>query len=552
MAKCLVVSWNVRGLNSAVKRSLVLAYLRRLRPQVCILQETHLVGSRILSLKKAWVGAHYHAPYSNYARGISILVHRSLPFQIVEVKLDPGGRYILLHALISEIPFVIVGLYLPPPADVAVLHELMQKVILYNVENVLFMGDFNLAPSRDIDRLHASGPTQHGLSRWASAFHTTDVWRHYHPSDRAFTCLSTTYRTMSRMDLAFASSTLLRRIESPEILSRGISDHAPVSVTIRLSHVVDERVWRLSKYWIMDPDIQEELPEALCDFWLNNNGSTGPLVQWDAFKAWLRGEYMTRIATKKRDSVQFLRHLEIQAKLKEEEYIQNPDQNHYVLWQDSLRELSLLRVELTQKSMLDSAQRVFEFGDKNGKLLAWLARGRNSMTHIGRVKAIDGRLLTTPMDINARFLELYQNLYASRARFRGEELLQYLERIPFPSLMDEKREELDRDISLEEVQEALGAMQSGKSPGTDGIPIEFYATHQDLLAPRLTSLLLRSAELGSIPDSLSEAIVVLVPKPGKDPEECASYRPISLINADAKLLAKILAIRIGKVIEDLV
>lgn len=125
MANCVVVSWNVRGLNSAVNRSLVFAYLRRLRPQACILQETHLVGSCILSLKKAWVGGHYHAPYSNYARGISILVNKSLPFQILEVKLDPGGRYILLHALISEIPFVIVGIYLPLPADVNVLNELM-------------------------------------------------------------------------------------------------------------------------------------------------------------------------------------------------------------------------------------------------------------------------------------------------------------------------------------------------------------------------------------------------------------------------------------------
>ena len=92
MAECLVVSWNVRGLNSAIKRSLVLNNLKRLRPQVCVLQETHLVVSRVLSLRRAWVGAHYHAPYSNYARGVSILVHRSLPFRLLDVKLDPGGQ----------------------------------------------------------------------------------------------------------------------------------------------------------------------------------------------------------------------------------------------------------------------------------------------------------------------------------------------------------------------------------------------------------------------------------------------------------------------------
>lgn len=51
---------------------------------------------------------------------------------------------------------------------------------------------------------------------------------------------------------------------------------------------------------------------------------------------------------------------------------------------------------------------------------------------------------------------------------------------------------------------------------------------------------------------MSEAVVVLVPKPGKDPEECASYRPVALINANAKLLAKILALRLDTVMEDLI
>lgn len=73
MAKCTILSWNVQSLNSAVKRSLVFNYLRKCNPHLCILQETHLIGSRILSLKKAWVNAHYYATYSNYARGVSVL-----------------------------------------------------------------------------------------------------------------------------------------------------------------------------------------------------------------------------------------------------------------------------------------------------------------------------------------------------------------------------------------------------------------------------------------------------------------------------------------------
>ncbi|XP_040184615.1 vomeronasal type-2 receptor 26-like [Rana temporaria] len=98
----------------------------------------------------------------------------------------------------------------------------------------------------------------------------------------------------------------------------------------------------------------------------------------------------------------------------------------------------------------------------------------------------------------------------------------------------------------------MASMQSGKTPGPDGIPVEFYSIYQEHLVPRFASMLQLFYNLDSLPESMSEAIVVLVPKPGKDPEECASYMPFSLINADARVLAKNLAIRLGTVIEDLV
>lgn len=50
---------------------------------------------------------------------------------------------------------------------------------------------------------------------------------------------------------------------------------------------------------------------------------------------------------------------------------------------------------------------------------------------------------------------------------------------------------------------------------------------------------------------MSEAIVV-VPKPGKDPELCNTYEPISILNVDAKILIKILTNRLNSVILSLV
>lgn len=77
----------------------------------------------------------------------------------------------------------------------------------------------------------------------------------------------------------------------------------------------------------------------------------------------------------------------------------------------------------------------------------------------------------------------------------------------------------------------------------DGLSTESYSHYVDLHAPRLTTLFSEFAKLESLPESMEEAIIVLVPKPSKNPQECASYRPISLLNVDAKILAKGLASR---------
>lgn len=98
----------------------------------------------------------------------------------------------------------------------------------------------------------------------------------------------------------------------------------------------------------------------------------------------------------------------------------------------------------------------------------------------------------------------------------------------------------------------ISSLKNNKSPGTDGYINEFYKTFKDLLSPLLLKAYRDALEPRIMAPSCNEATIVVIHKEGKDPTECQSYRPISLLNGDLRILTAVLARRVNQIITQII
>lgn len=105
---------------------------------------------------------------------------------------------------------------------------------------------------------------------------------------------------------------------------------------------------------------------------------------------------------------------------------------------------------------------------------------------------------------------------------------------------------------MEEIETAISSFARSKSSGSNGLPIEFYSQYSEVITPKLLALYNEMFQSLSLPPSMREATIVLIPKPGKDPGYPESYRPISLLQVDIKILTKTLSIRLNQFILSLI
>lgn len=580
-----LLSLNVNGLRDGAKRRTLFHCLQQASWDVIFLQETHH-GSQEEAERWAregagpalpWRGESFWAHGSTASRGVAILLRtNALLANATLYSSCPLGRSLRVDLDLDGSPASLVCIYAPvlQGARLAFFRQL-QAILPHTGKDILLAGDFNcIADPADqqggagaVGRLVGYGG---GLQVVENSFQLQDVWRQLHPTAQDFTHVAHNGAgaTSARIDRWLLPPALLPRAEVAYMVDGLPGDHRGVALHLQPASKLKRGsgCWRLPLHVLSDDDYVTLMRDTINRFLADHAVSAqySRAMRWDDMKRCIRDvstAYGFRAAAARKRQVNSL-----QTRLQ-------------IAWRQMLRRPNDPAAVSSYTSAQQALQHMHQRDSKAAALragLLWQQYGEQS-THWFHAQGKIRQQATTishlvphgetqPMALDTdagralggKVLSDYYSAASPHGLFRAAatdataqtELLATVDRKLSPQHAAAcEGPKGDGTIEKEEALHTLQGMARGKSPGSDGLPYEFLQLFWDELGTELVQVWEEAFESGdgrSLPNSMRHGIITLLHKGrGLPREQAASYRPITLLNADVKLLSKILALRFG-------
>ena len=227
---------------------------------------------------------------------------------------------------------------------------------------------------------------------------------------------------------------------------------------------------------------------------------------------------------------------------------------------ENVNKLEILKTEydlqyeyLAQGAIIRSRARWYEQGRKSNKYFLNLESSRGKKSTIRKIFREDKSLTTNPKIIMDELKGFYSNLYQANSS-RGSVSLadSFLKNVPVLKLSEVQRGKCEENWSVSECFDTLKSFKKHKTPGNDGLTVEFYLAFWSILGKHLVNSFNYAHNYGELSNSQKQAVITLLEKKGKDKRQIKNWQPISLINVDTKIVSKALAKRLEHILPDLI
>ena len=146
-----ILTLNVNGLNSPVKRHRLANWIKNQNPSVCCIQETHLTCKDTQGLKiKGWRKI-YQANGEQIKAGVAILISDKIDFKATKIKRDKEGHYIMVKGSIQQEELTILNIYGTNTGAPRYIRQVLNDLQRDFDSHTIIVGDFK-TPLSILDR----------------------------------------------------------------------------------------------------------------------------------------------------------------------------------------------------------------------------------------------------------------------------------------------------------------------------------------------------------------------------------------------------------------
>ena len=556
-----IISLNCRGLRDKYKRKNLFFWLKNNNFHIILLQETFWTEDIKNEVEKDWGGKIFLNPGTIHSKGTATLLNDSifdtnLNFETKDTHLSEDGRMIFINIKLENKEFSLINIYAPniPKDRKSFFDKIGKWITKYSFNNeVIIGGDFNVTESKN-DRVKnniqevTSDVSVNSFKSLMKQYNLKDVWREMHPDKIQYT-----FCEISRLDKFLVSEYLTSFVQTSSILHSGIkTDHKCIKVLLNFEEQKKgPGRWKLNTSVLNDKIYKENIKSII-----ENNKkefeSLSDQMIWEIMKIKIKEYSITYCTKKNKLKKNILHEIEKKIELKEQEFIEsNYNQNKKRERDELINELQNMVEDQKKGAQIRSRAKWIEDGEKCTKYFFNLERKHNVSNTIRQLKKDDGNLTSTNAEILDEQYNFYRKLY-TKDNIREECTKTYLNNITnHKSLKEDEKLSLEGKLKDWECRNAILNMKINKSPGSDGLPVEFYITFWDDIKSILMNSLNAAYHKGELSPSQKRGILTLLYKKG-DKSELSNWRPISLLNTDYKILAHVLANRLKKVINNLI
>ena len=563
-----IESINCRGLREKRKRLDIFEKAQKESVNILCLQETHLTSEDQQMLKSEWNATHIIAGSETNAGGVMIIIEHNFEFKIHAKYFSQDGRYIIIDLEIPEVArFILVNLYAPNKDSPIFFEKLFDDIEKLNNKNIMIVGDWNLVNNFELDTLNYKNRNNPKaceiVDSYKNKLDLVDIWRMAHPSLKHYTWKQLFYKKMARLDFFLISDSLLSLYANSTIKPAYRSDHSPINLQIYISkHKRGKGTWKLNNSLLLDLElrnrIEEEIeliistyactpyhPDFVKEYKYNQiDLMIGIDLFWEVLHAQLRGLIMSYASGKKRQQNYQENKLIKEISVLESKLAQELNNENYISnLKEKNNELEEIRMHKLNGSLIRSRWQNVSMGEKPSKYFLNM-ENKNFVSKNIRELKIGNKTINNPKDILEEMKIFYNNLYKHKEHLDIEDTELNRVRDSLPKLNNADRENMEKEITMEELGFIIKKSKNNKSPGASGFSNEFYKIFWPNIKILLLNLLNYYRENGKLNTSQLSGIITCIPKGGKMRNNLKNWRPITLLNSIYKFYSSIIAERI--------